>query len=106
MSIEYGAAGRLLNALRQKCVHQLGVPMDNLRLVTAWDSSRLQVSNFEAFWFTLASCMHYTSCTSAASTASLQSCRIWVKGCLQSPGTTGWPMQAVSKTPWANHASF
>ncbi|KAL0028751.1 hypothetical protein WJX79_004868 [Trebouxia sp. C0005] len=34
--------GRLLNALRQECVHRLGVPMDNLRLVTAWDSSRLQ----------------------------------------------------------------
>ena len=42
---DHGAAGRLLNALRQECVHQLGVPMDNVRLVTAWDSSRLQVSN-------------------------------------------------------------
>ena len=44
MSSECGAAGRLVNALRQECVHQLGVPMDNLRLVTAGDSSRLQVS--------------------------------------------------------------
>ncbi|KAL0047749.1 hypothetical protein WJX82_010930, partial [Trebouxia sp. C0006] len=34
--------GRLLNALRQECVHQLKVPMDNLRLVTVWDRSRLQ----------------------------------------------------------------
>ncbi len=47
MSSEYGVAGRLLNALRQECVHQLKVPMDNLRLVTVWDRSRLQVSNIE-----------------------------------------------------------
>lgn len=31
-----------MNALRQECVHQLGVHTDDLRLVTAWDSSRLQ----------------------------------------------------------------
>ena len=55
MTSEYGAAGRLLNALRQDCVHQLGVPMDDLRLVTAWDSSRLQVSNFAAMCSMLAS---------------------------------------------------
>ena len=36
--------GELVNALRQECVHQLRVHTDDLRLVTAWDSSRLQVS--------------------------------------------------------------
>ena len=50
MSSEYGAAGRLLNALRQECVHQLGVPMDDLRLVTAWDRSTLQVSKSGCRW--------------------------------------------------------
>ena len=50
MSSECGADGRLVNALRQECVHQLGVPMDNLRLVTAWDSSRLQVSKSGLHW--------------------------------------------------------
>ncbi len=104
MSSEYGVAGRLLNALRQECVHQLGVPMDDLRLVTAWDRSRLQVSKSGLRW--LQRRMHYTLWTSAASSASLPSCSTWVKGCLQSPDTTGWPMQAVSRTPWANHVSF
>ncbi len=57
MSSEYGAAGRLLNALRQECVHQLGVPMDDLRLVTAWDRSRLQVSKSVLRW------LHSVACT-------------------------------------------
>lgn len=38
-------AGRLLNALRQESGHQSGTSMDNLKLVTAWDKSVLQVSS-------------------------------------------------------------
>lgn len=40
----YVTAGRLFNALQQHTAHQLGVPLDSLQLMTAWNKSTLQVS--------------------------------------------------------------
>jgi len=98
---KYGAAGRLLNALRQECVHQLGTPMDNLRLVTAWDRSRLQVSKFEAVDLMLASqcacttlrvpVLHPLSPSNAAAYGTRACCS---------------PYVACQQNAWANHASL
>lgn len=82
--------------------------MDNLRLVTAWDSSRLQVSDFETVRSMLAL---QRACTTLhiPELHALHSSRAAGYGsqsCLQSPGTTGWSMQAVSKMSWANLAIF